>query len=105
MELAEASGLSRLPEGEPRSPIAATTEGTGEILRAVLDAGVRHVLMGVGGSATTDGGSGLLRALGVWYRGGRGRPLPGPDPRARRPSTSRRWTRGWPSWRCESPAT
>ncbi|MGZ6315441.1 MAG: glycerate kinase [Candidatus Limnocylindrales bacterium] len=79
VELAEASGLSRLPEGEPREPLAATTDGTGEILQAVLDAGVRHVVMGVGGSATTDGGAGLLRALGVWYRGS-GWPLPGPIP-------------------------
>jgi glycerate kinase len=76
--MAEASGLSRLPEGEPRNPLAATTTGTGEILRAVLDAGVRHVLLGVGGSATTDGGSGLLGALGVWYRGSANWPLPGP---------------------------
>jgi glycerate kinase len=83
VELAEASGLSRLPDGEPRAPIAATTEGTGEILQAVLDAGVRHVLLGVGGSATTDGGCGLLHALGVWYRGGTGGrlpALPGPIP-------------------------
>ena len=80
VELAEASGLSRLPQGEPRSPLSATTEGTGEILRAVLDEGVRHVVMGVGGSATTDGGAGLLRALGVWYRGGSPEPLPGPIP-------------------------
>lgn len=80
VELAEASGLSRLPQGEPRSPLAATTEGTGEILRAVLDEGVRHVVMGVGGSATTDGGAGLLLALGVWYRGGSPDPLPGPIP-------------------------
>ncbi|MGA2512045.1 MAG: glycerate kinase [Candidatus Limnocylindrales bacterium] len=80
VELAEASGLSRLPAGEPRSPIAATTEGTGEVLRAVLDAGVRHVLMGVGGSATTDGGSGLLHALGVWYRSGSDGRLRGPVP-------------------------
>jgi glycerate kinase len=79
VELAEASGLSRLPEGEPREPLAATTDGAGEILQAVLGAGVRHVVMGVGGSATTDGGAGLLRALGVWYRGS-GRPLPGPIP-------------------------
>ncbi len=78
VELAEASGLSRLPAGEPRSPLAATTEGTGEILRSVLDAGVRHILMGVGGSATTDGGSGMLRSLGVWYRSDSNRPLPGP---------------------------
>ena len=80
VELAEASGLSRLPADEPRAPLAATTEGTGEILRAVLDAGVRHVVMGVGGSATTDGGAGLLRAVGVWYRGGSPQPLPGPVP-------------------------
>ena len=80
VELAQASGLSRLPVDEPRAPLAATTEGTGEILRAVLDAGVRHVVMGIGGSATTDGGAGLLRALGVWYRGGSTEPLPGPIP-------------------------
>jgi glycerate kinase len=79
VELAEASGLSRLPEGEPRDPLAATTDGTGEILRAVLDAGVRHVVMGVGGSATTDGGAGLLRAMGVWYLGSNEN-LPGPIP-------------------------
>jgi glycerate kinase len=80
VEMAEASGLSRLPDGEPRSPLAASTIGTGEVLRAVLDAGVRHILMGVGGSATTDGGSGLLHALGAWYRGGTGGRLPGPIP-------------------------
>ncbi|MGD0861994.1 MAG: glycerate kinase [Candidatus Limnocylindrales bacterium] len=80
VELAEASGLSRLPADEPRAPLAATTEGTGEILRAILDAGIRHVVMGVGGSATTDGGAGLLHGLGVWYRGGAPEPLPGPIP-------------------------
>jgi glycerate kinase len=80
VELAEASGLSCLPDGEPRSPLETTTEGTGEVLMAVLDAGVRHVLLGLGGSATTDGGSGLLHALGVWYRGSTGVQLPGPVP-------------------------
>ena len=80
VELAESSGLSSLPNGEPRSPLGATTEGTGEVLMAVLDAGVRHVLLGLGGSATTDGGSGLLHALGVWYRGSNGGELPGPVP-------------------------
>ena len=69
VELAEASGLSRLPPDEPRNPIAATTEGTGEILRAVLDTGVRHVMIGIGGSATTDGGAGLLRGLGARFGG------------------------------------
>jgi glycerate kinase len=78
VELAEASGLSTLPVDEPRNALAATTEGTGEVLRAVLDAGVRRIVMGVGGSATTDGGSGILRALGAWYRGGSPERLPGP---------------------------
>jgi glycerate kinase len=80
MELAEASGLSRLPAGEPRSPLAATTEGTGEILRAILDEGIRRVALGVGGSATSDGGSGLLRALGARYEAGEHDSLPGPVP-------------------------
>jgi glycerate kinase len=86
MELAEASGLSRLPRDEPRSPLAATTDGTGEILRAVLDASVRHVMIGVGGSATTDGGAGLLRGLGARFGSSSGgsvasrERLPGPVP-------------------------
>lgn len=80
VELAEASGLSRLPVDEPRAPLAATTQGTGEILRAVLDAGIRHVVMGVGGSATTDGGSGMLAALGMRLHGGASARLPGPVP-------------------------
>jgi glycerate kinase len=80
MELAESSGLWRLPPGEPKAPLAATTDGTGEVLRAILDAGVRHVVMGVGGSATTDGGAGMLRALGAWYRSSSTEPLAGPVP-------------------------
>ena len=80
LELAEASGLSRLADGEPRAPLAATTDGTGEILRSILDAGIGDVVMGVGGSATTDGGSGILRALGATYATDRERPLPGPVP-------------------------
>jgi glycerate kinase len=66
VELAEASGLSRLQPGE-RDAGRASTDGTGEVLRAVLDAGVRHVVLGIGGSATTDGGSGILRALGARF--------------------------------------
>jgi glycerate kinase len=64
VELAEASGLSRLTPAE-RDPIDATTLGTGEVLLAVLDAGVRTITLGIGGSATTDGGGGILRALGL----------------------------------------
>jgi glycerate kinase len=64
VELAEASGLSRVAPAE-RDPVAAHTYGTGELLCAVLDAGVRRITLGIGGSATSDGGCGLLSALGV----------------------------------------
>jgi glycerate kinase len=64
VELAAASGLSRLSSSE-RDPAGASTYGTGEVLRAVLDAGVRRIDLGVGGSATTDGGLGILAALGL----------------------------------------
>ena len=70
VELAEASGLSRLATSE-RDPIRATTRGTGEILRAVMDAGVRTITLGIGGSATTDGGAGILQALGASLEDGR----------------------------------
>lgn len=64
VELAEASGLSRLAASE-RDPLGASTLGTGEVLRAVVDAGIRTITLGIGGSATTDGGAGILRALGA----------------------------------------
>ena len=65
IELAGASGLSRLRPDE-RDPLGATTVGTGLLLRAVLDAGPRRIVLGIGGSATTDGGAGILDALGGW---------------------------------------
>ncbi|MEZ0240716.1 MAG: glycerate kinase [Chloroflexota bacterium] len=64
VELAEASGLSRL-EADELDPVGATTLGTGEVLRVVLDEGIREITLGIGGSATTDGGAGILRALGA----------------------------------------
>jgi glycerate kinase len=64
VEMAEASGLSRLAPAE-RDPIGATSRGTGQLLRAALDAGAGSIVLGIGGSATTDGGRGLLTALGV----------------------------------------
>ena len=64
VELAEASGLSRLTP-EERDPTGASTFGTGQVLRAVIDSGVEEVTIGIGGSATTDGGFGILEALGV----------------------------------------
>jgi glycerate kinase len=64
IEMAAASGLSRVTPDE-RDATAATSLGTGDLLRAVLDAGIRDIALGIGGSATTDGGAGLLRALGA----------------------------------------
>jgi glycerate 2-kinase len=66
VELAAASGLSRLSAAE-RDPLGASTLGTGEVLVAALDAGVRRITLGIGGSATNDGGAGILRALGVAF--------------------------------------
>ena len=64
VELAAASGLSRLAPGE-LDPVGASTFGTGELLCAALDSGVRDITLGIGGSATNDGGEGILRALGA----------------------------------------
>ncbi|GAA3159764.1 MULTISPECIES: glycerate kinase [Streptomyces] len=64
VEMAEASGLQHLPPGV-FAPLTATTYGTGELLRAALDAGATSIVFGVGGSATTDGGAGMLAALGA----------------------------------------
>jgi glycerate kinase len=61
VEMARASGLA-LVSG-PNDPLGASTRGTGELIRVALDAGVRRVLVAVGGSATTDGGLGALQAL------------------------------------------
>ncbi len=64
IEMAEASGLRQLPGGRP-APLTASTRGTGQLLSAALDAGARHLVLGVGGSATTDGGAGMVQALGA----------------------------------------
>lgn len=66
LELAEASGLRRLPHGV-FDPLHASTYGAGELLRAALDAGARTLVLGVGGSASTDGGAGMLAALGARF--------------------------------------
>ena len=64
VEMAEGSGLSRLAPVE-RDAVAASSIGTGELVCAALDAGVRHITLGIGGSATSDGGAGLLAGLGA----------------------------------------
>ncbi|MBO8196217.1 glycerate kinase [Streptomyces oryzae] len=64
VEMAEASGLQHLPPGV-FVPLTATTYGAGELLLAAVEAGAHTVIFGVGGSATTDGGAGMLDALGA----------------------------------------
>lgn len=64
IEMAAASGLPLVPL-EKRNPMITTTRGTGELIRAALDRGAKKILIGIGGSATTDGGSGMALALGV----------------------------------------
>ena len=64
VELAGVCGLARLPGGRP-APLTASSFGAGEVLRAALEAGGQRIILGVGGSASTDGGAGLLQALGA----------------------------------------
>jgi glycerate kinase len=71
VELAEVSGLRRLPFGR-RDALRATSRGTGELIRIALAAGARRIIVGVGGSACTDGGAGLLQALGARFADSRG---------------------------------
>jgi len=83
VELATASGLSRLDRDE-RDALMASTFGTGQILATAVALGARDVVLGLGGSATNDGGSGLLRALGVRFLDERGQELaPGGGPLGR----------------------
>lgn len=63
IEMARASGLGLVGGREGNDPVAASTYGTGELIATAVDAGARHVIVGVGGSATTDGGLGALRAM------------------------------------------
>lgn len=64
IEMAAASGLERVPPGL-RDPLKTTSWGTGELIRHALDAGVKHIIIGLGGSATNDGGAGMMQALGA----------------------------------------
>ncbi|MFI9503454.1 glycerate kinase [Nocardia sp. NPDC052566] len=64
VELADVSGLTRLPGGR-LDPMVATSRGTGEVIAAAVDAGCWQIVLGIGGSAGTDGGAGLLQALGA----------------------------------------
>jgi glycerate kinase len=75
IEMATASGLGVLPGGV-RDALGATSTGTGELIRAALDLGCTDITLGVGGSASTDGGAGMLRGLGARFTDADGRELP-----------------------------
>lgn len=75
IEMAAASGLPLLKPDE-RDPMRTTTFGTGELMKAALDLGAREIILGIGGSATNDGGTGMASALGVRLLDAQGRALP-----------------------------
>jgi glycerate kinase len=75
IEMAAASGLPLLRRAD-RDPLRATTYGTGEVIRHALDQGVRKLIVGIGGSATNDGGAGMAEALGARLLDEAGRDLP-----------------------------
>ncbi|VVM45874.1 Glycerate 2-kinase [Pseudomonas fluorescens] len=74
IEMAEASGLQLVPV-EQRDACISSTFGTGELIRAALDAGAQRVILAIGGSATNDGGAGAMQALGVKLFDAQGQPL------------------------------
>jgi glycerate kinase len=74
MEMALASGLALLKDGE-RNPMMATSRGTGELILHAAHAGAKNIILGIGGSATCDGGIGALSALGVRFMDKSGREL------------------------------
>jgi glycerate 2-kinase len=75
MDMAEAAGLTLVPESA-RDPLLATTRGVGELIAAARGAGAREILLGLGGSATVDGGAGMAQALGWRLLDARGGDLP-----------------------------
>ena len=75
VELASASGLERVSPAD-RNALSASTFGTGLLIRAAIDAGANRIVLGLGGSATTDGGTGLARALGFRFLDTAGHDIP-----------------------------
>jgi len=75
IEMASASGLPLVAKDQ-RDPRITSTFGTGELMKAALDAGLRKLVVGIGGSATNDGGTGMARALGVTFLDAQGQDLP-----------------------------
>ncbi|EPP6259093.1 glycerate kinase [Cronobacter sakazakii] len=74
VEMAAASGLHLVPTAQ-RDPRITTSYGTGELILAALERGVKAIIIGIGGSATNDGGAGMMQALGARFLDGEGREL------------------------------
>ncbi len=74
IEMAQASGLSLVPEAG-RDPMVTSTIGTGQLIREAMEAGCRQIIVGIGGSGTVDGGTGMAQALGYRFLDGEGQPL------------------------------
>lgn len=74
VEMSGAAGITLIP-AEERNPLRATTYGVGEVLRDAILRGCRRFIVGIGGSATNDGGVGMLQALGFGFLDGEGRPV------------------------------
>lgn len=74
IEMASASGIHLVPK-EKRNPLITTTYGTGQLIKACLDKGVKKILIGIGGSSTNDGGVGAMEALGVRFLDEAGRKI------------------------------
>ncbi|WP_033494139.1 glycerate kinase [Bifidobacterium biavatii] len=75
IEMSAASGI-QFVDDKTKNPLTATTYGTGQLIRAALDAGARHIILGVGGSATNDGGAGMAEALGARLLDAHNQPIP-----------------------------
>ena len=75
IEMAESSGLMRLLPKE-RNPLITSTFGTGQLIKCALDQGAKRIILAIGGSATNDGGAGMLCALGATFLDAKGRSLP-----------------------------
>lgn len=74
IEMAGAAGLGLVPE-EQRNPLHTTTYGVGQVMAQAIEAGIRHFIIGLGGSSTSDCGVGMLQALGYMFRDAQGQPV------------------------------
>lgn len=75
IEMAEASGLPKIKDTKDKNPMKTTTYGTGQLITDALDKGANNIIIGLGGSATVDGGAGMAQALGVRFMDKRGREI------------------------------